>query len=245
MSGGGTNGVVKSKTGNNTNLLTHKEYLSLEQLKMMREVLVEHIEKKRKAEEEPLMHSTTGLSIDDRIGLDGSERFEEEGEQTVFQKKMAALKLQREQEAQENNTAFSAAQLALLEQDDLANLEHLQGALVHRDTLANPNNAKKYEFADTSSDDDDGELTERSERTKFKGGEERMCKCGKPLTKTHRCEYGAGTEAEDVDLKQLRSTQAMGGVLNMDQMVSVKKGAQEVRKREAELEMANLEMKRQ
>lgn len=216
MSSGGTSGTVKSKTGNNTNLVTHKEYLSLEQLKMMREVLLEHIEKKKAAEEEPLMHSTTGLSIDDRIGLDGSERFEEEGEQTVFQRKMAALKLQREQEAQDNNTAFSSAQLALLEQDDFANLDDIQGALVHRDTLVNPNNAKKYAFADTSSDDDDGELTERSEKAKFKGGEERRCKCGKPLTKTHRCEYGAGGEAEDTDLKQLRSTQAMGGVLNMD-----------------------------
>ena len=183
---------------------------------MMREVLLDHIEKKKAAEEEPLMHSNSGLSIDDRIGLDGSERFEEEGEQTVFQRKMAALKLQREQEAQDKNNAFSAAQLALLEQDDFTNLEDLQGALVHRDTLANPNNARKYELADTSSDDDDGELTDRSERAKFKGGEERMCKCGKPLTKTHRCEYGAGGEAEDTDLRQLRSTQAMGGVLNMD-----------------------------
>ena len=84
-----------------------------------------------------------------------------------------------------------------------------------RDTLAKANNAKKYAFADSSSDDD-GELTERSERGRTKDGNEQLCKCGSKMTRTHRCEYGIGGEAADRASKYQRSTQVMGSVLNVD-----------------------------
>ena len=59
--------------------------------------------------------------------------------------------------------AYTPEELAGLELD-FGLLEQLHGGGGHRDTLAAPGNAKKYAFADTSSDDDDGELTARSEK---------------------------------------------------------------------------------
>lgn len=62
--------------------------------------------------------------------------------------------------------AYAPEELAGLELD-FGLLEQLHGGGGHRDTLAAPDNAKKYAFADTSSDDDDGELTERSEKAQI------------------------------------------------------------------------------
>jgi hypothetical protein len=123
-------------------------------------------------------------------------------------------------------------------------LDQLQGGFGSRDTLANPNNAKKYEFADTSSDDDDGELTERSEKTKVRDGDDQMCKCGRKMTAAHSCQYGVGGEAEDREGKYQRSTQVIGSVLNVDQMASINKGKAEIRRMDEEVEMARLQKRR-
>lgn len=120
-------------------------------------------------------------------------------------------------------------------------MDQLQGGFGSRDTLAKSNNAKKYEFADSSSDDDDGELTERSEKAKTKEGGDRMCKCGSKMTPAHSCQYGVGGEAEDRDGKYQRSTQVIGSVLNVDQMASINKGKAEIRRMDEEVEMARLQ----
>ena len=89
-------------------------------------------------------------------------------------------------------------------------MDQLQGGVGTRDTLAAADNAKKYAFADTSSDDDDGELTERSGQAK-------------------------------VIAKDQRSSFAIGGVLNVDQMASINKGKAEIRRMDEEVEMARLQ----
>jgi len=110
------------------------------------------------------LHSNTGAS--DNFGLDVSYRFSDgEGEETAYQKKMAALKLgysSRPGDKDGERNGYTAEELAGLELD-FGVLDQHQGAGT-RDTLAAANNAKKYEFADDSSDDDGGELTERSEK---------------------------------------------------------------------------------
>lgn len=73
---------------------------------------------------------------------------------------MTALKLGYGK-TQQAGPAYTPEELAGLELD-FGILDQLQGGVGTRDTLAAPDNAKKYAFADTSSDDDDGELTERS-----------------------------------------------------------------------------------
>lgn len=93
-------------------------------------------------------------------------------------------------------------------------MDQLQGGGGTRDTLAAPDNAKKYAFADSSGDDDDGELTERSGQAK-------------------------------VIAKDQRSSFAIGGVLNVDQMASINKGKAEIRRMDEEVEMARLEKRKE
>jgi hypothetical protein len=69
--------------------------------------------------------------------------------------------------------------------------------MVHRDTLKTKNNNRKYDFAD-SSGDDDGELSDENAR---------------------RAKYKPSGYFDDD--KYLRGTQVMGGVLAEDQSKSV------------------------
>lgn len=84
--------------------------------------------------------------------------------------------------------------------------------MVHRDTLKNPNNNRKYDFGD-SSGEDDGELSdENAKGAKYK------------------------PSGYFDDSKYLRGTQVMGAVLNEDQNKSVAANKQELIQKKKEEE---------
>lgn len=81
-------------------------------------------------------------------------------------------------------------------------IELVESPFVHRDTLArNDTSRSKYNFADDSDSDDEGAM----------------------LTKNS--DFYRGDEL-DLDQKNLRSTLALGSVLNIDQVRSVEQGKQ-------------------
>ena len=73
--------------------------------------------------------------------------------------------------------------------------------------MKNPNSNKQYQFADTDSDMDDGELTDEDDRR-------------------HGAKQNINSHFGD-DAKYLRGTQVMGNVLNIDQQQQKQRGQQQ------------------
>ena len=126
-------------------------------------------------------------------------------------KRIVEEELERQKLEQEEKQESEVDSIDLTEEEDKEEQKQSQSemmppgesAFVHRDTIADMsrgNTSKsKYDFADDSDSDDEGAILTRNSG------------------------YYRGDEL-DLDQKNMRNTLAMGNVLNIDQMKSVKQG---------------------